>query len=401
MADENVTPTPPEEGKTEAPTPSPAPTDPLAQFRNDLKAAGVSPEATAVLEGQEFTDAKQLAGTTYDQFVAMGIKAKSARILADKFGAQPAATSAPAPVMTGNMFTALLPVPPEDESFLRALQAGGTLKIDKVSITSAMRAALAARVGMFELPEEILKRMEAFSESLDETVGQEFLDLHKEVTKRRNPEILAALGVSGTYLNQRRKDETLERLNQELWPTLSGFQVQLAGWVDAWVKTGMNPLALMATLRPGTGPTPLITPPDTGPIVSASQGVIDKVNHIFRGAGMLAAQALAFDAAKIRELLENKSLATNMGFSNREQMLKALGAAVSPDYVRIEQSVTTYALAVVGLPSVTAERIYDYLQALNQLGTSIPWDQLTNPTPKEDRPGRSGSAFRDSSRPTF
>ena len=74
---------------------------------------------------------------------------------------------------------AILPAVPDDAGFLDLLKAGGELKIDKTTLISGLRAAIAHRAGLFTVPKTLIAEMERHAESLDEPVGQEFYELQK------------------------------------------------------------------------------------------------------------------------------------------------------------------------------------------------------------------------------
>jgi hypothetical protein len=93
---------------------------------------------------------------------------------------------------TASSFAALPPVP-DDEAWLSALKTGGALKVDANTVTSGMRAALAERTGLFELPAKLIERMEAHADSLDEPVPQEFFKLREAP---RTEELLGSDGGS-------------------------------------------------------------------------------------------------------------------------------------------------------------------------------------------------------------
>ena len=87
--------------------------------------------------------------------------------------------------------------------------------------------------------------------------------------------------------------------------------------------------------------------------------------------------ALAYDAQQIRKVLENPSLPAQVGAANREQMLRMLGAAVSSDYPRLEKNLKQFALGIIELQNVTSGAAeLQYVGALFQLGSMIPWDRL-------------------------
>lgn len=279
----------------------------------------------------------------------------------------------------------ILPTVPDDGAWLTMLKASGELKVDTGVVISGIRAALAGRTGLYDLPRQIAERMEAFSESLDEPAPASFYKLRKQLTQRSYAEIFAALEVEGTFVSERRKNALLERLDKSLWPALQGFQNQLRGWMETWQQGFSNPGLLVGALAAFTGggsaiPAGMIQPPDTSGLRDSAEAVITEINRSFSGVGIPVAMALAWDAQKIKEVLERPELPSQLGAANREQMLKMLGAAVSADYVRLERNLTRYALGVMEFGKVTGGQAeLAYLTSLTMLGSQIPWDKLGTP----------------------
>lgn len=276
----------------------------------------------------------------------------------------------------------VLPQVPDDNSFTEMLKVGGILKVGTTEMIAGTRAALADAVGVFELPDKIVEQMETFALAQDEPVGDDFFRLQKMVVERNYGEILSALGVSGRFVSQKRKNELLRRLQSGLWPALSSFNVQLKAWQDSWAAGMANPAVMLAALTFGQGghgsmAQNMLQAPDTSTIRDAADSVVDRINRVFAGTGIPVARALAHDATGIKKVLEDPQLPMAIGAANREQMLKQLGVNVSADYVRLEQNITRFVLAIVDLPKVTAgNEEYAYLAALIQLGSAIPWDKL-------------------------
>jgi hypothetical protein len=132
-------------------------------------------------------------------------------------------------------------------------------------------------------------------------------------------------------------------------------------------------------------------PPPTDGLRDAAESVIQQINKIFAGLGIPVARALAFDAQRIKEILETPTLPAQIGAPNREQMLKLLGVAVPSDYVRLERNVTRYALAVLEIERLTAgQEELQFLTALMMLGSQIPWDRLGVPGRRSTPVGRVG-----------
>jgi hypothetical protein len=115
--------------------------------------------------------------------------------------------------ITPNTFDAVLPNVPDDESFIIALKTGGELKVNPTSVLSAIKAAIADKLGFFNLPKSIKEKMEKFAESIDEPVNPEFFKLQKLVTTRNYADVLNALGVEGQFMNDARQNAFLKKLD--------------------------------------------------------------------------------------------------------------------------------------------------------------------------------------------
>lgn len=282
----------------------------------------------------------------------------------------------------------ILPSVPEDASFLELLKTGGVLKVEKTEVMSAIRAGIASWLGLYDLPDAIAQRMEQFATEQEEPVGQSYWKLHKLVTSRSYAEVLSILEVPGNFVSERRKKEFLSKLNGELWTVLRGFHNQLVAWQDSWMKGAANPamaLSMLAFAQQGGGMMPpgMMQPPETDPLRDEAESVINRINKVFAGVGIPIARALAYDAMRIKEVLEEPGLPVTIGATNKDQMLKSLNIAVGADYVRLERNITRYALAIMELPKVSAgKEEYGYLGAMLMLGSAIPWDKLPDVTRK-------------------
>jgi hypothetical protein len=346
-----------------------------------------SDEALAVLADESaspFEDLKAALGKTVSDitgttsvFIPSGLLKKNINLLRGP------KKEIPITVSTGASLDILPPLP-SDESFLAALKAGGELKVGNTTdIICAMKAALANRVGLYDLPEKIRDRMETFAEDNEEPCGADFFKLRKLITSRSYADVLEAIGVEGSFVTSGRKNTFLAKLDENLWSSLYDFHTQLTNWQQAWMQGG-NPamigMVLAAAVSPGsTLPPGLMAPPDASGLRDAAEGVINKINKVFAGVGIPISRALAYEASRIKEVLENTSLPASVGATNKEQMLKMFHADIAADYVRLEMNVTRYALAIMELPKITAgQQETVYLGAMLQLGLSISWEKLTS-----------------------
>lgn len=276
----------------------------------------------------------------------------------------------------------ILPALPDDESFIQMLKVGGVLKVDRTNVIAAMRAAIASQIGLYALPDTLIARMEAFANEQEEPVGEPFYRLQKQLAERRYGDILAALGTTGSFVSDRRKKETMQRIDQYLWSSLSGFNTQLRSWVETWSQGAANPAMMFMALGMSQGgnhvlPPGMLQPPDTAVLRDEGEAVINQINKVFAGTGIPVARAMAYDAMRIRQVLDDPSLPSTVGAATRDQMLKMLGVDVGADFVRLEQNVTRFALGIMELPKVAAgSDELSYFSALWSLGATVPWDKL-------------------------
>lgn len=289
----------------------------------------------------------------------------------------------------------VLPQAPDDTSFLAMLKVGGELKVGNTEVIAAIRASLADRSGLYDLPKELIRLMEKFAEEQEVPCSPDFYTLQKLITRRSYADIFAALDIDSASVTPAKKDALLKKLRVNLWPALFGYHQQVTNWFNTWQQTASNPAAmmsmfsLMASGNSGVA-AGMIQTPDTSTLRDAAEGVIDQINRVFAGTGIVISRALALDANNIKAVLENNSLPSQIGASNHDQMIKMLGVNVSSDYVRLERNITRYALAIMEFPKVTAgQSELSYLSAMFQLGGAIPWDKLDS---KEVLPG--GDNFR-------
>lgn len=351
-------------------------------LRVKLGELGLTEDQIEKLEAEGATSEDDLAGLTAAEIrETTGCGLVIAKRVAASFApATPAAAQALS-IASLNV----LPQVPADESWLAALKVGGILKFNRETVIGTVSAALAARVGLYDLPGMIVDAMERHAESLEEPVPPEFFEMQRALIERSYAEIFAAIpGATGRYATQARRAELLRKLEENLWVSLTEFQRLLGGWFDSWQKAVANPAMMMGALAALAGggtmmPQGMMQPPPTDPLRDAAENVITSINRVFAGTGIPVAMALAYDAQQIKKALENPSLPAQVGAANREQMLRQLGVAVTSDYPRLEQNLKQYVLGVVELPNVTAGQTeLAYVTALFQLGSTIPWDRLAS-----------------------
>ena len=334
---------------------------------------------------------EDLSGLTEQDLVGVGMKKLPARELVKKLVpiAAPSATGAVSAVS----FDAILPSVPSDASWLEALRTGGVLKVDQSTVISAIRAALAHRAGLYGIPDGLVALMEKFSDENEEQVDAEYFKLRKQLTRRSYAEIFEAIdGLDGSYVTEARKKQLFQRIDQYLWPAINDFYGQLKSWQEAWMQGAANPAMMMGAIMAASGgmnvmPPGMMQPPDTGVLRDHADAVADAVNKVFAGTGVQIAAALAYDATRIKETLENTRLPALTGAANRDQMLRQLDVAVSATYPRLETNLTRFVLAVMRVKDQPAgNEELQYFSALFMLGSQIPWDQVGDKRSTNKRP---------------
>ena len=314
---------------------------------------------------------------------AVGMKLVKARKLITECSAP-----APAPAqavavaenrtITQGQLETLLPPVPNDDSWLNSLKSGGILKVDESSYIAAIRAALADRAGLYDIPAALAREMERYADETEEQVDPTFFSLRKSLTKRSYTDIFAAIdGLDGSFITEGRRKEFLGRIRDALWPAIADSFRILDGWYQAYRAGFADPSMLIAALSGGLGAgAGMVTPPDTSQLHDAGDSLVNSINRVFRGTGVQVAAAMAYDASTIRTTLEQPGLPAMIGAKNREMMLKKINANVSSNYVRLEQNLVKYVLGFVKHDAVTSDVEVQYFAALWQLGTQINWNDL-------------------------
>lgn len=357
-----------------------------AEVRAKLAEYGADEAAiTKVIDDLGVETLDDLASLEVADLTGAGVKlAKARKLVAElKAPAKPASTATTAAETRAiqTQFEALLPAIPSDDSWLNALKTGGILKVDESSYIAAIRAALADRAGLYNVPEALAKAMEKYADETEEQVDPTFYALRKSLTRRAYGDIFAAIdGLDGTFITEGRRKEFLGRIRETLWPAIAESYQTLDGWYQTWRASFSDPSMLLAAisggLSGGAAGIGMMTPPDTAALHDAGDALVDSINRVFRGTGVQVAAAMAYDASVIRNTLEDTRLPSMVGVKNREMMLKKIGASVSSNYIRLEQNLVKYVLAFAKHDTVTSDVEVNYFVALWQLGAQINWSEL-------------------------
>ena len=319
-----------------------------------------------------------------EDLTGVGLKlAKARRLVSDLKKEQKATVMSEATTKAAAIPPALemlLPSVPTDESWLTALKTGGILKVDDSSYIAAIRAALADRAGLYNVPEALAKAMEKYADETEEQVDPTFYALRKSLTRRAYGDIFAAIdGLDGSFITEGRRSEFLGRIRTTLWPAIAESYQALDAWYETRRSNLLDPSMLSASIvgaLNGSSTVGMLPPPDTSPLHDAADTLVNSINRVFRGTGVQIVAAMAYEANNIRNTLEDPRLPSMVGVKNRELMLKKIGASVSSNYVRLEQNLVKYVLGFVKHDTITSDAEVDYFVALWQLGSQINWSEL-------------------------
>lgn len=333
-----------------------------------------------IVSGLGVTSIDELKLLKEDDLVGAGMKLIKARKLASDISE----ASKPAPSVAintagviGNQFDVLLPVVSDDSSWLESMRTGGVKKVNNASLESAVRAALAKRVGLFDLPEKITTAMETYADEIEEQVGEDYFKMKRLLTRRSYGDLFSLIdGFNGSDINEKRKRVFLDRIDG-LWPALEDSYRVLCNWYECYRDSFSDPSLLMAAFAGAPAAGMMTAVPDTSSLQSVGETVIDAINKAFRGFGLLTSSALAYEAQEIRKAIDNPNLPAMIGAANREQMFKKLGINVSSEYIRLEKNLIRYTLAFCKCSEVTADAEARFYVALYQLGSQIDWAKLT------------------------
>lgn len=374
------------------------PSDLITEKLNSL---GLTADQIVKVKGLGAETADDLINLAESDLVGIGIPTLKARKIVAALRPAPTPTADATASAASMNFDTVLPTVPDDDSWLNSLRSGGVLKIEQSTVISAIRAALADRFGLYDIPKKIVDVMESYIEVTEEQVTEEFWQIRKQLTRKSYGDLFQAIdGLDGTFVTEKRKTELLGRIKENLWPAIVSFNEALSGWQTAWMQGSANPAlmlnAIMAASGGGIGMPPgLVQPPDCGALRDAAEAVNDSLNRTFRGTGVQITAALAFEANQVKRMIENPRLPILCGVPSRDLLLKKLGVSVPATYPRMEKNLTRFLLGIMQADKVAAgNEELQYFGTLFMLGTQIPWDDFRQDVVNK-RPRGIGAAVND------
>jgi len=368
-------------------TPAVTKTVEMTDLEQLLAKYGATPEVTKAVVDMGVANIGDLKLLKEEELVKAGMNLIQSRKLVASMKPEPASQPTAAPTapnvannpQPANIFAdSVLPTIPGDDAWLNILKTGGVLKVDQATYIAAVRAAIAGRAKIYDIPKKLAVILEEHAKELDEPVAPEFFKLMRQLTRRNYGDLFAAIdGVDGTFVNETRKKDLLKRIDDYLWPAVIQCYQQLNIWQQAWVNS-FTPAAMMAGYHGVVGPLPssVAQIPDTSPLQDVGDVLRDALNKALAGTGSVVASAIAYDYSQIRAVLEDSTLPAKIGAANREQMYKRLDVAVDASMVRAEASIVRFIISFAQNDRVTVDAATNYYNALWALGSQINWAQL-------------------------
>ena len=369
---------------TDTKTASPDPVDGHdVTLVSKIKEYGGNDAAVAKIRDLGVETVDDLRELTESDLTSAGLKLVKARKLLAELNnvakkEATAAVAAATPIMSD--YNMILPSPSTDESFLKALKAGGVLKVDDSSYEAALRVFLADRCGLYTVPDKLSTAMLNYADESDEPVGSTFFALVDSITRRNYGDLFSAIpGLTGTFVSKKRRDEFVRRISNEMCPAIREAYVALDAWYKSMLAASSNPAALVQAISgmmSGAGVGLGASLPPTDAVHDAADTLKDAINHVFRGTAAPVGAAMAKDAMEIASVLSDPNLPSMVGAPNREQMLKKLGVNITPNYARLEQNLVRFVLSYIKFDEAGAGNEAAYLTALWTLGNQINWPDL-------------------------
>ena len=371
---------------TDTKTASPDPVDsPDVALVSKIKEYGGNDAAVAKIRDLGVETVDDLRELTESDLTNAGLKlVKARKLLAELEDTAKkevnAAIAAAAPMMTSD-WTAILPSPSTNESFLKALKAVGGLKVDDYAYEAALRVFLAQRCGLYNVPDKLVSAMEKFADESVEPVGPAFFKLKKAITRRDYGDLFAAIdGLDGSFVSKGRRSEFTRRIQDELCPAIREAYLALDAWYKSALATYSNPAFLFqgfSTIHNGGASTGIgVSLPPADSVHDAADTLKDAINRVFRGTAAPVGAAMAKEAMEIASVLSDTTLPGMVGAPNREQMLRKLGIDITPNYARLEQNLVRFVLSYIKFDEAGFGNEGAYLNALWQLGSQINWTDL-------------------------
>lgn len=256
----------------------------------------------------------------------------------------------------------LIPDAPLGTGLLDILRDTQDLIVDRNTVSAGIEALFAWNMGLDTIPEKLSNRMEAAAKEARRPVSADLRKIEKLVRERR----YADVNIDGRLVTEARKRELIAALAQ-----LPEVMYQFHGFLSAWDAQRQSMLQgnLAAQLQGRR-----LYPPFE-PVVTAAESVVNTLNEAFSGYGVDVAAALAYEAVRVREILEQADLYLKLGYPNKELMFRGLEIGVPSGDRQMHRAVASYvAFVAVDVRNMPTGEEGPRLEALFIKGEGIkPW----------------------------
>lgn len=340
-------------------------------------------QVTKVKEDLGVATVEDLSLVTEEDLKGVGLKPIAARRAAD--GLKPVAdATAPAVDMAASL--SVLPQVPNYTALLQMLKVGGVLRFEQSTVIAGIQAYLADKAGVYGINKALAAKMLAYAKSNRQSVDPVYHKLKTEIARTGDmAELFAAIeGFDGRSVTATARKELFGDIDKYLIPAVNGFWSQLDSWMQAALVSANGPAATQRVLNalvPGAvgGFMPSggnAAPPTTG-LHEYAEKVNDAANQAFAGEGAQIASGALCQANALKGVLDDPTLPAKVGAVNSEQMLLELGVTVTGADARVENDLAQFVTSILQVKNLSGgDTELRYFDALWQLGSLIPWNQL-------------------------
>lgn len=225
---------------------------------------------------------------------------------------------------------------PMGDSFIKAMSMTTRLKVDELSIIALTKAYVANIHGIFDVMKKIHEKGEANLRRLRTPAPASLIKLMQALTKKQYSAIFSALDVDVTasMINEENRLMLLKGFQDTTLPFVQKFvNTSMKAWVEDYNQNSLN-LGNLVKAISGGGLVDQTT--ETDSLRMEASAINDILNSNFAVYGLYCAGALAYEAHKVKELLQDPQYMTLLGAQSQEDMLSMIGSNVSDGDVMLE-----------------------------------------------------------------
>ena len=274
-------------------------------------------------------------------------------------------------------------IPVDDESFLAILKTSGIQQPLDATVVAGIKAYLASKKGLFDLPKILLDKMQTAAESLNKPIrGGEFAEVRRIIVERDYAAILDAIDGQGCarYIDGDKRKKVLERVKSTLLPALVSFHGALQNYRTG-LQESLGQNVMMAFMSGNQQAMEMarmsMVMPNTMQLKSAAEKFVVKANATFAVWGEAAARCLASDAIQIKKVLQLPQLPGLCGYASAEDFMMNISKDVTSEDIALEANLARYAYLLLVLNrGVAADAEKTLIGELMQIDIAINWNSL-------------------------